>query len=96
MNLDMMCHSVSVPIREERAVKMQEQLQRRLKGGHLSAANGMPFTHNGHGKVRTGMASSPTPPRLKHSVRNRGSPSSDYEVKGELFTRIHVDIQLMP
>ncbi|MCJ8733922.1 hypothetical protein PDJAM_G00229210 [Pangasius djambal] len=78
---DMMCHSVSVPIREERAVKMQEQLQRRLKSGHLGAANGMPLTHNGHGKVRTGMAASPTPPRLKHSVRNRGSPPSDYEVK---------------
>ncbi|KAK3535479.1 hypothetical protein QTP70_016899 [Hemibagrus guttatus] len=79
---DMMCHSVSMPIREERAVKMQEQLQRRLKGGHLGAANGMPLTHNGHSKVRTGMAASPTPPRLKHSVRNRGSPPSDYEVKG--------------
>ncbi|KAF5907674.1 fibronectin type-III domain-containing protein 3A-like isoform X1, partial [Clarias magur] len=71
---DMMCHTVSVPLREERAVKMQEQLQRRLKGGHLSAANGMPLTHNGHGKVRPGIAASPTPPRLKHSVRNRGSP----------------------
>lgn len=78
---DMMCHSVSMPIREERAVKMQEQLQRRLKGGHLGSANGMPLTHNGHGKVRTGMAASPTPPRLKHSVRNRASPPSDYEVK---------------
>ncbi|XP_053361693.1 fibronectin type-III domain-containing protein 3A-like isoform X2 [Clarias gariepinus] len=78
---DMMCHTVSVPIREERAVKMQEQLQRRLKGGHLSAANGMPLTHTGHGKVRAGIAASPTPPRHKHSVRNRGSPPSDYEVK---------------
>ncbi|XP_046705382.1 fibronectin type-III domain-containing protein 3A-like isoform X1 [Silurus meridionalis] len=78
---DMMCHSVSMPIREERAVKMQEQLQRRLKGGHLGATNGIPLTHNGHSKVRTGMAASPTPPRLKHSVRNRGSPQSDYEVK---------------
>lgn len=81
---DMMCHSVSVPIHEECAVKKQEPLQWRLKGGQLSAANGMQLTHNGHGKARTGMAASPTPPRLKHSVRNRCSPPRDYEVKGKV------------
>ncbi|KAI4886925.1 hypothetical protein NFI96_030443 [Prochilodus magdalenae] len=95
---DMMCHSMSVPIHEERSVKMQEQLQRRLKGGHLGTANGVPLPHsptgpfikgsqaamhNGHGKGRTGLAASPTPPRLKHSGRTRTSPTSSYDVKDD-------------
>ncbi|XP_017579026.1 fibronectin type-III domain-containing protein 3A-like [Pygocentrus nattereri] len=93
---DMMCHSMSVPIHEERSVKMQEQLQRRLKSGHLGTANGVPFSynspgpfikggqaamHNGNSKGRTGLAASPTPPRLKHSGRTRGSPTSSFDVK---------------
>ncbi|XP_072519123.1 fibronectin type-III domain-containing protein 3A-like isoform X2 [Salminus brasiliensis] len=93
---DMMCHSMSVPIHEERSVKMQEQLQRRLKGGYLGTANGVPLPHsppgpfikgsqvamhNGNSKSRTGLAASPTPPRLKHSGRTRASPTSSYDVK---------------
>ncbi|XP_036425313.1 fibronectin type-III domain-containing protein 3A-like isoform X2 [Colossoma macropomum] len=93
---DMMCHSMSVPIHEERSVKMQEQLQRRLKSGHLGTANGVPFSHsspgpfikggqaamhNGNSKGRTGLAASPTPPRLKHSGRTRASPTSSCDVK---------------
>ncbi|XP_062856456.1 fibronectin type-III domain-containing protein 3A-like [Trichomycterus rosablanca] len=78
---DVMCHSVSMPIHEERVVKMQEQLQRRLKNGSLGSANGVPLTHNGYSKVRTDMTSSSTPPRLKHAVRNRVCSPSDYNPK---------------
>ncbi|XP_066505199.1 fibronectin type-III domain-containing protein 3A-like isoform X2 [Hoplias malabaricus] len=93
---DMMCHSMSVPIHDERSVKMQEQLQRRLKSGHLGTANGVPpphsppgpfikggqtVMHNGNGKSRTSSTASPTPPRLKHSGRTRASPPSSYDVK---------------
>ncbi|KAG9271910.1 fibronectin type-III domain-containing protein 3A-like isoform X1 [Astyanax mexicanus] len=93
---DMMCHSMSMPIHEERSVKMQEQLQRRLKGSYLGTANGVPLPHsppgpfikggqvamlNGNSKGRTGSAASPTPPRLKHSGRTRASPTSSYDTK---------------
>ncbi|KAL6480058.1 hypothetical protein MHYP_G00110910 [Metynnis hypsauchen] len=93
---DMMRHSMSVPIHEEHSVKMQEQLQRRLKSGHLGTANGVPFSynspgpfikggqaamHNGNSKGRTGLAASPTPHQLKHSGRTRASPTSSFDMK---------------
>ncbi|KAJ8338343.1 hypothetical protein SKAU_G00373090 [Synaphobranchus kaupii] len=82
---DVLCHSASMPPRDERAAKMQEQLRRRAKDRQLSTAVASSSTHspppsaslhNGHSK---GPAASPGPGRPRPSGRTRASPPSASE-----------------
>ncbi|KAJ8254884.1 hypothetical protein GJAV_G00198440 [Gymnothorax javanicus] len=75
------CHSASLPPRDERAAKMQEQLRRRAKDRQLSTASAysppLPpaALHNGHSKGPAAVAS-PGPGRPKPCGRVRASPPS--------------------
>ncbi|XP_076878829.1 fibronectin type-III domain-containing protein 3a-like isoform X2 [Brachyhypopomus gauderio] len=55
---DVMCHNMSVPVCEERSVKVQEQMQRRLKGGYGGGygggASASPHVHSGPGPFTKG------------------------------------------
>ncbi|KAG7464909.1 hypothetical protein MATL_G00170660 [Megalops atlanticus] len=65
------CHSASVPLRDERAAKMQEQLRRRLKDRQLSAGVGV-----GSG-VQVSRSPPPSPqkggPAALHNGHSKGS-----------------------
>ncbi|XP_030650313.1 fibronectin type-III domain-containing protein 3a-like [Chanos chanos] len=80
---DVMCHSVPLPVRDERLAKMQEQPQRKQRAGHLASANGMTLAcspptalrlHNGHNKSYTGPVASPKPLKHKSFGRTRTTP----------------------
>ncbi|XP_035265119.1 fibronectin type-III domain-containing protein 3A-like [Anguilla anguilla] len=87
---DIMCHSASMPLRDERAAKMQEQLRRRAKDRQLSAAAACssaaarlsaepsppPSTAAAalHNGHSKGPSASPGPGRPRPSGRTRVSP----------------------